>query len=83
MVRITIDEKLKEQLLASGSVVELCDESGKLVARALPAPPQATDPWALFPELTEEEIQSRCNSNEPGLTTDQVKQHLLQRGNRS
>jgi len=83
MVRITIDNKLKQKLLASEKTAELCDESGRLIARVTPLPQDLEDPWSLFPELTDEEIDRRCNSDEPGLTTAEVKEYLRNREKRA
>lgn len=77
MVRITIDDALKEKLLGSGDVVELCDESGRLLGRILPQKEDPLEGWTpLMPELSEEEYQRRLASNEPGLTTEQLKERL-------
>lgn len=81
MIRITVDELQKKQLLNSDGIVELCDESGRVIAKATPLSQEKIDPWSLFPELTEEEIERRCNSGEPGLTTQQVKEFLRSRMN--
>jgi hypothetical protein len=80
LVRITIDEHLKNQLLASDGFLELCDESGKLIARVTAVPESLDDPWSYFPELTPAEVERRCNSDEPGLTTAEVKEYLRNQG---
>jgi len=82
VVRITIDDKLKQQLLASEGLAELCDESGQLIARVTPLPQDILDPWSLFPELTTEEIDRRCNGPGPWLSTEEVKEYLMNRGKR-
>lgn len=90
MVRITIDAELSEKLRTADEGTELCDPSGRVVARITPIAPSADetnshgieDPWALFPELTEEEIERRCNSDEPGLSTAEVKAYLMNRSKR-
>lgn len=55
MVRITIDAEMQKKLLATGDVVELCDDSGKLLGRLFP---EKDDPLAgmvpITPELSEE-----------------------------
>jgi len=76
MVRITIDEKLKQKLLASEKTAELCDESGRLIARVTPLPQDLEDPWSLFPELTTEEIDRLSNEPGPWLTTEELMQKL-------
>ena len=76
MVRITIDRELVAKLLSTDEAVELCDESGKLVARAEPLSQKNEDPRSLFPELTAEEIDRRCNKPGPWLTTEELLQGL-------
>ena len=83
MIRITIDEQLKQQLLASPEVAELCDESGKVIAHAEPLRPEITDPWSLFPELTDEEIERLANEPGERISHDEVMEHLRERMKRA
>lgn len=77
MVRITIDEELKQRLLSSGEVVELCDESGRLLGRILPHRDAPTKGWEpLTPEPTEEELRRSREYDGPGMTTDELLAHL-------
>mgnify|MGYP007059431590 CR=1 FL=1 len=78
MVRIIIDDSLKQELLSAEDGAELCDAAGNVVARVM-AISHEIDPWSFFPELTEDEIERRCKSDEPGLTTEQVKDYLRKR----
>lgn len=76
MIRITVDESQKQQLLSSDGVVELCDESGRVIAQATPVPQREIDPWSLFPELTAEEIERRANGPGPWYTHEQAMEFL-------
>ena len=77
MVRITIDEELRNRLLSSGEIVELCDESGKLLARLLPHKENPLDGWeAVTPEPTEEELREAYEYDGPGMTSKELLAHL-------
>lgn len=73
MVRITIDEEMKKKLLVSNEIIELYDDSGKLLARVLP---EVEDPLKgltpITPEFTEEELKRRSEDNGPGITTEEL-----------
>ncbi len=80
MVRITIDEALQKKLFSSQEIVELVDESGKLLGRLLPKVENPMEGWEpVSPPLSEEELQRRLASDEPGLSTKQVIEHLRSR----
>lgn len=77
MVRITISDEIKQQLLTSDGVVELCDEQGNTVVemtlRGKPNPPG----WVpMTPELTPEELQKRLEYDGPGITTEELIKRL-------
>lgn len=77
MVRITIDEELTQKLLAAGGIADLCDPSGRVVGHVFAERGDPSLDWReVLPELTDDEIERRLNSNEPGLTTEQVKAKL-------
>jgi len=76
MVRITIDQKLADKLLATDETVELCDASGRLIGKVTPAPQEFADPWARFQDLTDEEIERRANAPGPRYSSEQVKEFL-------
>ncbi|QDT70327.1 hypothetical protein MalM25_32740 [Planctomycetes bacterium MalM25] len=81
MVRVTIDDDLRVKLEAAAEeVVDLVDESGNVVGRflsSLGVPPAGVEPST--PPLDEEELQRRINSQEPGLSTQEVLEHLRSR----
>jgi hypothetical protein len=79
VVRITIDDDLSAQVLSASGVVELYDSTGRLIGVVTPAPPKGGGHWEKFLELTEEEIDRRCTSPEPGLTTQEVIESLKTR----
>lgn len=79
MVRITIDEELKKQILEAGEQVELCDASGHLVGRLDSSQRIPDEAWEDLEELTDEEIQRRCNEPGPRYTTQEVIEHLRKR----
>ncbi len=80
MVRITIDNELKAKLLAATGVVELCDESGELLAQAILNRNKIPEGWVrITPELSEAEYQRRLNSNEPGITTEELLSRLREK----
>ncbi len=81
MVRVTIDDELRAKLEAAAEeVIDLVDESGNVVGRFLSnlgVPPAGVDPST--PPLDEAELQRRINSQEPGLSTQEVLEHLRSR----
>ncbi len=76
MIRITIDDEQKKKLLDAEGIVELYDEAGQIVGQAKPLSQEIEDPRSLFPELTTEEIDRRCNEPGPWLTTEELLQGL-------
>lgn len=77
MVRITINNDLKKKLLAADGMVELCDESGKLLAHAIPNQSQIPPGWVpMTPELSDEELARRMEYDGPGMTTEELIDHL-------
>lgn len=73
MVRITIDEQLKKQFEAADGVIELCDESGKLVMQVTVAHRPIPEGWVpVTPEISEEELRRRAEYDGPGLTTEEL-----------
>ena len=64
MTRVIVDETLRSKLHNLSEVLELCDESGRVVARVTPVEPQ----------LSEEELQRR--EQEPDYSTAEVLAHL-------
>jgi hypothetical protein len=78
MVRITIDEETRKKLFSTGDdVVELFDESGKLLGRVLPHRGDPLAGWTpITPELSEEELDRLSNANGPTMTTEELIAYL-------
>ncbi|NOZ41168.1 MAG: hypothetical protein GXP24_13220 [Planctomycetes bacterium] len=77
MIRITIDDEQKKKLLDAEGIVELCDTSGRLLGKILPENPSPLEGWEpITPPISEEELQRRINSKEPGITTEEFKARL-------
>jgi len=75
MTRIILDASLRSKLLDLKQPLELCDESGRLLARLLPA----IDPFAyegLEPQISKEELQRRKQNKGKTYTTAEVLAHL-------
>ena len=78
MTRITLDAALSSRLYELGQVVELCDPTGKVLGRFVPA--VDTSGWEpVTPELGEEELLQREQSGD-WVTTDEVLARLQERG---
>jgi hypothetical protein len=78
MVRITVDDELREKFHNFTEDVEICDEDGRVLARFQPSTPW-TDPdqWEpLTPDISQEEIERRLASDGPRYTTAQVIEKL-------
>jgi hypothetical protein len=84
MVRIVITEEQRQQLLTADGEIELCDESGRLLARATPVEasrsylesiiPEGWEP--VLPEVSDEEIERLSQSDERGISTDELIRRL-------
>jgi hypothetical protein len=75
MTRITLDADLRSKLLNLTQPLELCDESGRVLARVLPA----IDPSlyeGLEPQITGEELQRRKQNKGKTYTTAEVLAYL-------
>jgi hypothetical protein len=77
MKRITIDAELKEKLLGLKQYLEICDESGRVVARVTPVP-DVSEWEPVTPEVSEEELDRRARSDEKRYSTAEVLAHLRQ-----
>jgi hypothetical protein len=78
MTKLTIDAELRKKLLNLTTPLELCDETGHVLARLTPSTPwNDPDNWvALTPEISEEELQRRLESDEPTYSTQEVLDRL-------
>jgi hypothetical protein len=75
MTRIYVDADLRSKLLDLRQPLELCDESGRVLARVLPA----FDPSLyenLEPQISREELERRKQNKGKTYTTAEVLAHL-------
>jgi hypothetical protein len=74
MTKVVVDKSLLEKLHSLTQPLELCDESGCILARVTPVyDPKLYGP--LEPTISEEEIQRRIKSDK-WYTTEEVLNHL-------
>ena len=74
MTRVMMDAEMRKKLLNCTTPLELCDESGTVLAKLAPCTPE-TDPkdWIdLTPEVTDEEIQREIESGEESYSTEEL-----------
>jgi hypothetical protein len=71
MTRVTVDADLRKKLLNCTTPLELCDESGIVLAKLAPCARETnTDDWIdLTPDVTDEEIQREIDSGEASYST--------------
>ena len=75
MTRVTLDEILRNRLHNLADAIELCDESGRVVARVYPAAdPAEYDLWV--PPISDEQLKRLEESDEKRYTTAEVLAHL-------
>jgi hypothetical protein len=74
MTRLIVDETLRSKLHNFAEPLELCDESGRVLARVTPLPDLSEyEPWE--PPIDEDELRRREQSDK-WHTTEQVLAHL-------
>lgn len=75
MTRVVVDAELRSKLLDLTQRLEICDEAGKVLARLEPVIDMSE--WEpVGPEVSDEEIERRLQSNERRYTTAEVLEHL-------
>jgi hypothetical protein len=75
MIKITLDAAVASKLHELYEAAELCDPSGRVVGHFEPV----FDPtkWEIIgPDITDEELERRANSNEKRYTTEEVLAYL-------
>jgi hypothetical protein len=75
MAIIIVDDALRSKLLNLTEPLELCDESGRILARVTPQL-GAAKYGPLVPQVSDEELERRARSNEKRYTTAEVLAHL-------
>lgn len=74
MSRITLDAVTIARLTESGATLEVCDDTGKVVGEFRPKLDPAE--YRLEPQVSDEELRRRAESNERRYTTAEVLEHL-------
>jgi hypothetical protein len=74
MTKVYLDSALRKKLHDLTQHLELCDESGRVLARLVPV----LDPskYILEPQISHEELQRRKQANEKTYTTAEVLAYL-------
>jgi hypothetical protein len=74
MTRVIVDDTLRSKLHDLRVPLELCDGTGLVLARVVPI----LDPskYTLEPQISQEEVRRRRQSDEPRYTTAEVLAHL-------
>ena len=82
MTRVTIDAHIRKILLDFSKPLELCDESGSILGKLIPAKPDiADDDWIdLTPDLTDEELEKEIDSGEGYSTQELIAEIKRMRG---
>jgi len=75
MTRVTLDTALREKLLHLTQPLELCDESGRVLARLLPTVDSSLYE-GLEPQISREELLRRKQNKGKTYTTAEVLAHL-------
>jgi hypothetical protein len=75
MTRVVLDSAMRQLLHNLTQPLELCDESGQVLARLTPvADLSGYEP--LEPQVSDEELLRRAQSDEESFTTAEVLSHL-------
>ncbi len=73
MPKVIVDAALRQKLEQWVHPVELCDEAGRVLGRFVP---QSVDQGPREPQISEEELVRREQSNERRYSTKEVLAHL-------
>jgi hypothetical protein len=75
MTRVTLDADLLSKLTELKQPAELCDPSGRVVGRFVPA--LDLSEWDLVPDdISDEELDRRAKADEKSYTTAEVLEYL-------
>jgi hypothetical protein len=81
MPQVVLDEKVCQRLNEFLEPVDVCDPSGKVIG--LFEPKFEPTKWKIIgPELSDEELDRRANSDEKRYTTEEVLENLKKLGSR-
>jgi hypothetical protein len=76
MSKIVIDASLRSLLQAVSQPVDLCDETGQVLGRFLPAVDLSSQYEVVEPPISDEELDRLSRSNEKTYTTAEVLAYL-------
>jgi hypothetical protein len=80
VTRVIVDEALRSKLHNLAEPLELCDESGRVLGRVYPEYDVSEYEEQREPQVSDEELRRREQSNEPCYTTAEVLAHLERLG---
>lgn len=82
MTRVIVDAQVQQLFLNFTRPLELCDQSGSLVGKFIPAMPHIVeDEWIdLTPDLTDEELEQEIDSGEGYSTQELIDEIKRMRG---
>ena len=75
MNKVLVDSELKRKLLDLAEPLELCDETGRVLARVTPKM-DLSEIEFLTPDVSDEKLDRRARSNERRYTTAELLAHL-------
>jgi hypothetical protein len=75
MPKIVVDAVLRRQLQAINQPVDLCDESGQVLGRFVPAVDSSQES-RVGPQVSDEELRRRTQAREGFYTTAEILAHL-------
>jgi hypothetical protein len=82
MTRVTIGDEIRRVLLNFSKPLELCDESGSILGKLIPARPDIdADDWIdLTPDITDEQLEKEIDSGEGYSTQELIAEIKRMRG---
>jgi hypothetical protein len=75
MTRVIVDAVLRGKLHDLNEPLELCDESGRVLAHVVPMP-DLSEYEPLEPQVSQQELSRRARASETTYTTAEVLAHL-------
>jgi hypothetical protein len=82
MTRVTVDTQFQQLVSNCTAPLELCDASGSILGRFIPAmPPIVEEDWIdLTPDLTDEELEAEIDAGEGYSTQELIDEIKRMRG---
>jgi hypothetical protein len=75
MTRVIVDAVLRNKLRDLGEPLELCDDTGRVLAHVTPVSDESQVEF-LTPDVSDAELERRAQSSERRLTTAELLVHL-------